>query len=131
MRVNGRARLTAAPNVLTSFAIEGKSPRTVMVIEIVKVYFRCSREILRSDILSPSTYRDPSHFPTAGDLLTERLNGVAPITTPRGRRWRGAPCGERHPMGMIRARNLLTCDHHRFRKSKEMALIQDRRIHVL
>ena len=76
MRVNGRARLTAAPDVLTSFAIEGKSPRTVMVIDIVEVYFQCSRAILRSEIWSPSTFRNPSQFPTAGDLLIECSNGT-------------------------------------------------------
>jgi PPOX class probable FMN-dependent enzyme len=38
LRVNGRARLSVEPGLLASFAVEGKPPRSVMVIEVDAVY---------------------------------------------------------------------------------------------
>lgn len=35
-RVNGRATLSADPELLDSFAVDGKAPRTVMVVEVVE-----------------------------------------------------------------------------------------------
>ena len=34
MRINGRAHLTADPALMETFAVDGKSPRTVMVIQV-------------------------------------------------------------------------------------------------
>ena len=48
MRVNGRAFLDADPGQLASFAVDGKAPRTVMVVEVGEVYLQCARALVRS-----------------------------------------------------------------------------------
>ncbi len=68
-RVNGRAYLTADPVVLGSFAVDGKAPRTVIVIEIVEMYFQCARAIVRSELWNPTRFADPGSVPTPGSVL--------------------------------------------------------------
>src|SRR5262245_56156011 len=48
LRINGRAYLYADPELLASFRIEGKVPRTVIVMTVEEIYFQCARAIVRS-----------------------------------------------------------------------------------
>ena len=66
MRVNGRAYLEDDPALLTSFAIEGKAPRTVMVITVGEVYFQCARALIRSGLWRAENHVDPRSLPTPG-----------------------------------------------------------------
>jgi PPOX class probable FMN-dependent enzyme len=69
LRVNGRAHLTAEPSLLASFAMEGKPPRSVIVIAVDSVFFQCARAIVRSDLWNPARHVDPKNLPTAGEIL--------------------------------------------------------------
>ncbi|UYN98294.1 MAG: pyridoxamine 5'-phosphate oxidase family protein [Devosia sp.] len=69
MRVNGRAHLSVDPDLLTSFAVEDKAPRTVIVLEIDELYFQCARAILRSELWNPARHVDPASLPTPGEIL--------------------------------------------------------------
>src|SRR6195952_386854 len=42
LRVNGTAVVCIEPAVLDSFAMEGKAPRSVVVVTVGAVYFQCS-----------------------------------------------------------------------------------------
>ncbi len=46
LRVNGRAHLTTDAELLASFAMDGKNPRSVIVIKIESIYFQCARAII-------------------------------------------------------------------------------------
>jgi PPOX class probable FMN-dependent enzyme len=50
LRVNGRARISAAPVLLARLAVDGKPPRTVLVIEVQTVFFQCARAVMRSGL---------------------------------------------------------------------------------
>lgn len=69
LRVNGRARLSIDPDLLASFAVDGKAPRSVMVMTVDAIYFQCSRAILRADLWNPAKHVDPKSLPTAGQIL--------------------------------------------------------------
>ena len=69
LRVNGRAHLSVAPQLLQSFAVEEKAPRSVMVVAVDSVYFQCARAIVRSDLWNPAKHVDPKSLPTPGDIL--------------------------------------------------------------
>ena len=69
MRVNGRAHLTTDADVLQSFAVDGKEPRSVIVITAEAVYFQCARAIVRSDLWNPDKHIDPKSLPTPGRIL--------------------------------------------------------------
>src|SRR5450759_2774671 len=55
LRVNGRASISIDPELMQSFAVNGKLPRCVLIVHIESVYFHCSKAIVRF----PST-RTPS-----------------------------------------------------------------------
>jgi PPOX class probable FMN-dependent enzyme len=69
LRVNGRAWLTDDAALRDSFAMEGKPPRTVIVIDVDAVYFQCARAIVRSDLWNPAKHRDPRSLPSPGAIL--------------------------------------------------------------
>lgn len=75
MRVNGRAHLEDDPTLLQSFAVEGKSPRTVMVIQIGEVYFQCARALIRSGLWRTDSHIDPRTLPTPGQILADMSAG--------------------------------------------------------
>jgi uncharacterized protein len=69
LRVNGSARVSADPDLLTSFKMEGKVPRTVIVMTVDEIYFQCARAIVRSDLWNPDKRVDPRSLPTPGQIL--------------------------------------------------------------
>lgn len=70
-RVNGRAHLSIDPELLVSFKVEGKAPRSVMVMTIDEIYFQCARAIVRADLWNPDKRVDPKTLPTPGQILAE------------------------------------------------------------
>lgn len=81
LRVNGRAHLTADKALLETFNMDGKPPRTVMVMTVEAIYFQCARAIVRSDLWNPAHHVDPKTLPTAGQILAalsqQRVGGEA------------------------------------------------------
>ncbi len=81
LRVNGQAWLTADDALRQSFAIDGKAPRSIIVITVESVYFQCARAIVRSDLWNPAKHRDPGTLPTPGAILgalsQARIDGAA------------------------------------------------------
>jgi uncharacterized protein len=71
LRVNGRARVSADADLLTSFKVDGKAPRTVIVMTVDEIYFQCARAIVRSDLWNPDRRVDPKSLPTPGQILAE------------------------------------------------------------
>jgi len=68
-RVNGRAHLSVDPDLLESFAVDGKAPRSVIVITVETAYFQCARAIVRADLWNPEKHVDAKSIPTPGKIL--------------------------------------------------------------
>jgi uncharacterized protein len=71
LRVNGRAHVSDDPDLLTSFKVDGKALRTVIVMTVEEVYFQCARAIVRADLWNPDKRVDPKTLPTPGQILAE------------------------------------------------------------
>jgi hypothetical protein len=71
LRVNGRAQVSADPALLASFTMDGKSPRTVIVMVVDEIYFQCARAIVRSELWNPDRRVDPEELPTPGQILAD------------------------------------------------------------
>ena len=69
MRINGTAVVSVDPALTGAFEIDGKHPRTVIVVTIAEVYFQCARALLRSQLWNPQRFADPAALPTPGALL--------------------------------------------------------------
>ncbi|MES7096534.1 glycosyltransferase, partial [Cutibacterium acnes] len=74
-RVNGRAVISADPDLLASLAVDGQAPRTAIVITVERAYFQCARAVVRSKIWDPATHVDPASLPTAGEILAALTDG--------------------------------------------------------
>jgi PPOX class probable FMN-dependent enzyme len=74
LRVNGRAEISVAPDLLASFETQGKQPRSVLVIAIETVFFQCSRAIVRSKLWDPIERRRRP-VPSAGEMLAALSEG--------------------------------------------------------
>ena len=68
-RANGRAHLSIDPDLLASFEVEGKAPRSVIVMKIGELYFQCARAIVRSQLWNPEHHIDIRTLPTPGEIL--------------------------------------------------------------
>ncbi|WP_230531726.1 pyridoxamine 5'-phosphate oxidase family protein [Microvirga roseola] len=81
LRVNGRAAISVEPGLLESFAVEGKPPKSVLVISVDAVYFQCARAIVRSDLWNPEKHVPRESLPSAGQILAtltdSRMGGEA------------------------------------------------------
>jgi len=75
LRVNGRAAISVDPDLLQSFAIGGKLPRAVMVVTVERIYFHCSKAIVRSKLWSESTKIERASLPSTGTIIAELSNG--------------------------------------------------------
>ncbi|MBO9709751.1 MAG: pyridoxamine 5'-phosphate oxidase family protein [Caulobacter sp.] len=75
-RVNGRAVISADPDLLESFAVDGKAPRTCLVVTVVEAYFQCARAIVRSGLWKPENQVDPASLPTPGAMLAAMTAGA-------------------------------------------------------
>lgn len=69
MRINGRGVVSNDEALLESFEMDGKHPRTVVVIKIDEVYFQCARALIRSRLWNPENFVDPATLPTPGQML--------------------------------------------------------------
>lgn len=75
LRVNGRAQLSVAPDLLESFAVAGRAPRSVTVITVQAIYFQCARALVRSALWDREGHIDPKTLPSAGEMLSSLSKG--------------------------------------------------------
>ena len=69
LRVNGRAEISADPELLARFAVDGKVPRSLLVIHVESVFFQCSRAVIRSELWNPQRHLPRSALPSTGRIL--------------------------------------------------------------
>lgn len=69
LRINGHAIISADPDLLNSFSVENKAPRSVLVMTVETIYFQCARAIVRSELWNPDRHVDPKSLPTPGRIL--------------------------------------------------------------
>ncbi len=74
LRINGRARISTDYELLESFAINGKIPKTVLVVTAERIYFQCSKAMVRSKLWLQESHVERSEVPTAGAILQEISN---------------------------------------------------------
>ncbi|MCG7392760.1 pyridoxamine 5'-phosphate oxidase family protein [Microvirga sp. ACRRW] len=81
LRVNGRAIISVEPDLLESFAVDGKAPKSVIAVTVETVFFQCARAILRSELWNPQKHVVRGDLPSAGQILAavtqNRFDGEA------------------------------------------------------
>jgi PPOX class probable FMN-dependent enzyme len=85
VRLNGRAFITAEPDLLASMTIQGKTPKLATIVEIDEVYMHCARAFLRSGLWQPDAWPDPDTIPTLGAIMCEQKD-LPPPDESQGKR---------------------------------------------
>jgi PPOX class probable FMN-dependent enzyme len=75
MRINGRAVISVDPKLTASFIVNGKTPKCVLVVNVERAYFQCTKAIIRSKLWDPTTQVDRKTLPTPGSILAELTDG--------------------------------------------------------
>jgi PPOX class probable FMN-dependent enzyme len=81
LRINGRAEISADPELCAAFAERGKAPRTVLVVRVDRIYFQCPKALVRSRLWSADAQIARSALPSTGEILEAlsegSINGTA------------------------------------------------------
>jgi len=69
LRISGTARISVEPALLTRFEVAGQRPRTVLEVTVSRVYFQCSRAVIRAGLWDASRHLARSALPTPGQIF--------------------------------------------------------------
>jgi PPOX class probable FMN-dependent enzyme len=75
-RVNGQARISFDPNLKRRFAVDGKDPRTVIVVTVEQAFPHCPKALVRSSLWQAGNDGRPKGVPTLGDFAAARNPGI-------------------------------------------------------
>jgi hypothetical protein len=78
LRVNGQASVTTDPAHLEPLAVNGKVPRSGIVVAADEIYFHCGKALIRSDLWNPRKQLQRGDFPTIGRIVAEQIGGISP-----------------------------------------------------
>jgi PPOX class probable FMN-dependent enzyme len=76
LRVNGRAAISVAPELLGRFPFRGTLPRSVIVVRAESVYFQCPKALVRSELWNPERHIARKQLPSTGKILAEVTAGM-------------------------------------------------------
>ncbi|MEO0938193.1 MAG: pyridoxamine 5'-phosphate oxidase family protein [Pseudomonadota bacterium] len=72
VRLNGTGVVTTDPDMTGRFEVDGRHPRSVIVITIGEIYTQCARATIRAGLWGRD---DAAGLPTVGALLAEASSG--------------------------------------------------------
>lgn len=77
-RVNGRARISTDPALRSRFSVDGREPRTVIVVAVEQAFQHCPKALVRADLWHAGKAERPRGVPTLGDFAAARQPGTDP-----------------------------------------------------
>ena len=75
IRVIGRASISTDPALTETFIVNGKTPRTVIIVAVERVFYQCTKAIIRSKLWDPAQHVARNSLPSAGTILGEISGG--------------------------------------------------------
>jgi PPOX class probable FMN-dependent enzyme len=74
LRLNGRATLTTDPTLLEPLAVNGRVPRSGLVVEVEEVFLQCTKALVRSRLWADETRVDrKAALPSFGQMLADHI----------------------------------------------------------
>ena len=74
LRLNGRASLTTDPALLEPLAVNGRVPRSGLVVEVEEVFLQCTKALVRSRLWADETRVDrKTALPPFGQMLADHI----------------------------------------------------------
>jgi uncharacterized protein len=75
IRITGRAAISIDPKLTQSFLVDGKAPRSVLVVTVESVFYQCAKAIVRSKLWDASRHVERKSLPSAGTILADLTGG--------------------------------------------------------
>jgi PPOX class probable FMN-dependent enzyme len=69
LRINGRATISVDPELCASFTMEGKIPRSVIIVTAESVYTQCPKALVRSHLWDASRHLAETDLPSSGTIM--------------------------------------------------------------
>ena len=76
LRVNGRARMTRDEALLEPMAVQEKTPKLGLLVEVDEAYFHCGKALIRSKLWAQDAQVERGSFPTLGRIVAEQTRVV-------------------------------------------------------
>jgi len=73
LRVNGDAAITRDPEVLARWSVNGKQPRSALVVAVREAYLHCGKALIRSRLWREESKVDRSALPSFGRMLKDQI----------------------------------------------------------
>ena len=74
LRVGGRGKVTADPQLLAAMVEFGKAPRAVLRIEVSEAYFHCGKALMRSRLWSADAQVRRASFPSISEVIHDQTS---------------------------------------------------------
>src|SRR5713226_3230675 len=72
LRVGGKGKLSAEPDLLASMEEFGKLPRAVLSIDVREAYFHCGKALMRAKLWSPDVKVERAVLPSIGQIIYDQ-----------------------------------------------------------
>jgi PPOX class probable FMN-dependent enzyme len=73
LRVNGTAEITTAAGLLARWEVNGKHPRSVLVIKVAEAFLHCGKALIRSRLWQDDFRIHRSELPSYGRMLKDQI----------------------------------------------------------
>lgn len=83
LRINGIARVTDDAALLAASAVQGRTPKFGLLIEVKEAYLHCAKAINRAKLWDPSHHIDRAALPSYGAMLADQVAGLTPEESDR------------------------------------------------
>jgi PPOX class probable FMN-dependent enzyme len=80
LRVGGKGKLSAEPDLLASMVEFGKPPRAVLTIHVHEAYFHCGKALVRSKLWAPETRVERTVLPSISQMIHDQTQLGEPDT---------------------------------------------------
>ncbi len=74
LRVNGQASLLADEDALAPSEVNGRTPKTGLLVRVDEAFFHCGKALKRSRLWDPSAQVERSSFPSLGRIIADQQN---------------------------------------------------------
>ena len=69
LRINGRAEIVVDDDLAATFEMQGKRPKSVVVVSVERVYFQCQKALVRSRLWKTDAQIARTELPSTGTML--------------------------------------------------------------
>ena len=76
LRVNGSGRIVDEPELLANSSVNGRPPRSGLLVTIDECFLHCGKALIRSRLWHPEAQIERRSFPTLARMISDQIAGV-------------------------------------------------------